>query len=412
MNSDTPAKIDAPDRLQSMLIGGFALFGAFFLAWTSVIRGFYAEYVIPPALLFATIYFLRSKMLIREYWNATPRAFGAAMLGFMIMAAIAAWRTTPLSSPFLELKPYMFFVVFYLALFSFTFFCILNDRQQIKGILRALFWGWLVGLSILTAEFTFQPLSNFMNSLGAADKIYASDFNRSVYILAVLSWLIVPTLRPRLGPVGAIAPVGVIWLLSLGSENQAVQIGLPIALAAYLAALWKPKPISTVMLAGAALLLVTAPFTYQVLFRVAPDVPGLNEVIFLVRAEIWDGVARLILKNPFLGEGFYTTMRAGNTLVEHIYFLPKAAAHPHNVFLEIWADLGFVGVIFGLLLIYAVWRGLRALSPGVLPAAIGATTMILLVLLLSYSMWSAWYIGFLAFFAGFLRLVDQSLRDV
>ncbi|MFV2093408.1 MAG: O-antigen ligase family protein, partial [Hyphomicrobiales bacterium] len=127
--------------------------------------------------------------------------------------------------------------------------------------------------------------------------------------------------------------------------------------------------------------------------------------------EIWDGVPRLILNAPLFGDGFFTTNRAGNTLVEHIYFFPKAAAHPHNVFLEIWADLGFVGVIFGLLLLYAVWRGLRALSPALLPAAVGATTMILLVLLLSYSMWSAWYIGFLVFFAGFVRLLDQSLRE-
>ncbi|MFV2093409.1 MAG: hypothetical protein ACC634_10030, partial [Hyphomicrobiales bacterium] len=58
---------------------------------------------------------------------------------------------------------------------------------------------------------------------------------------------------------------------------------LPIALIAYLAALWVPKLINMAMIGGAALLLVSAPFAYQVLFRVAPDVPGLNEAIFLVR---------------------------------------------------------------------------------------------------------------------------------
>ncbi|MHA1523732.1 MAG: O-antigen ligase family protein [Alphaproteobacteria bacterium] len=397
---------------QTVLMGGFIFFGCFLLAWVSVIRGFYLDYVIPPALLFATIYLIHLRVPTVKFWRRAPRLLVVAMLGFMVVSTIAALRSVawPVDTA-RDLKPFIFAGVFFLALYAFTFFYHLKDRRLADQMLRAVGWGWLLGVVILVAEFSFQPLSTFVNSFGGPDRIGASTFNRAVVILAVLSWLAVPVLRQRFGVYGALVPIAAMWVLSLAGESQTIQIGLPIAVLAYLAATWRPYLTCTALAGGAAMLLVSAPFAYQLLFLIAPKLPGLSEDIFLIRAEIWDGVARLALEAPIFGHGFFATPNAGKGLVEHVYFFPDLASHPHNIFLEIWADLGLAGVVFGLVLIVATWRGLRQLPRAIVPAATGATTLVVLVLLISHSLWSTWLIGFLAFFAGFVVLVSQSLVE-
>ena len=396
--------------LKSILMGGFIFFGCFLLAWVTVVRGNYLDYVIPPALLFANAYLLHIGLPAREFWGNTARPLAIALLGFAILSAIAAFRVVSLPPDTIqELKPFIFSGVFFLAVFIVNFFRTITDPAHIDWIRRAVMGGWLFGLLILVGEFSTQFILGLLNSPGNPGNLTASDFNRGVIILAALSWLAVPYLKPKLGAIGALAPVVLFWVASMFSQSQTIQIGLPISVFVYLAALWGPTLSRNVLAGGAAVLLATAPIAYQALFRIAPGIPGLSEKLFLDRAEIWDGVSRLVLDAPIFGHGFYTTKRAGTTFLEYIYFSGSNVAHPHNAFLEIWADLGFAGVIFGLVLLYSIWRGLRGLSPAVLPAALGGATVLLLVLLLSHSMWSPWIIGFLAFFAGFLSLIDQSL---
>ena len=81
------------------------------------------------------------------------------------------------------------------------------------------------------------------------------------------------------------------------------------------------------------------------------------------RVQLWRGAWNMILDHPWLGVGLDNFLYAYRTT----YALPTAwqelnLSHPHNVVLDFWTRLGFLGLVVGVwLFVAAFWQGWPAL---------------------------------------------------
>jgi len=101
------------------------------------------------------------------------------------------------------------------------------------------------------------------------------------------------------------------------------------------------------------------------------------------RARVWDAVIESAWQKPYLGHGLGSSQAVTEQFFENI-------SHPHNDYLRVWHDLGFVGLA-PLLLALASWlwilaraayRAERARGPSAEPEFAGALAMIGLMIIM------------------------------
>jgi exopolysaccharide production protein ExoQ len=112
------------------------------------------------------------------------------------------------------------------------------------------------------------------------------------------------------------------------------------------------------------------------------------------RVEIWQKAARLIAEQPVKGHGFDSSRRLGLPL------------HPHNAALQIWVELGGIGVGLVIAMLAAVAHALwpmtnRPLHLATTLAAMSSTTVIALI---SFGIWQHWWLATWGFIAALLTL--------
>jgi hypothetical protein len=114
------------------------------------------------------------------------------------------------------------------------------------------------------------------------------------------------------------------------------------------------------------------------------------------RIVIWNTVARHALETPVLGIGAGMTSASGLRVLTADAGFPENLAHAHNVFLQIWLELGALGALllcgFGLAVIAAAAR-LPGLTSAFAFALISSATI---VAAMSYDLWSPWFVATLA----------------
>ena len=119
-----------------------------------------------------------------------------------------------------------------------------------------------------------------------------------------------------------------------------------------------------------------------------------------VRADIWAAFASLLPQAPFLGHGMEASYMAGevykHTDIDN-HLLGKA--HPHNFAIQVWYELGAVGVLVFSVLITMYFRSLRSVPDKYLPAVLATTAAVWTVSVVSHGAWQAWWwslVGLLA----------------
>lgn len=186
---------------------------------------------------------------------------------------------------------------------------------------------------------------------------------------------------------------------SLGHvTSETVQFGLPGAVLAYALATRFPKAMVHIVFLAAAILLFAAPWIFQAWYSLAQtlDLPKAQQ--FLVRAEIWDTAARQSLTSPLFGHGLDATRYANILQFENTYYKGQEVWHPHNMFVQVWLDLGLIGVSLFLALLWAGWRATWRLSGGQTAAILAGVVMAIATALVTHSLWQTWTI-ILAFVA-------------
>ncbi len=111
------------------------------------------------------------------------------------------------------------------------------------------------------------------------------------------------------------------------------------------------------------------------------------------RLEIWDFVAREALKNPLLGHGVGTT-RIIEFDTNKIYFPGSSVLHPHNFALQLWLELGLVGVLAGIAVVLYLLKAMYShLSVSQNRIALPTLMAGIAMALTSYGLWQSWWLG-------------------
>jgi O-antigen ligase len=164
-------------------------------------------------------------------------------------------------------------------------------------------------------------------------------------------------------------------------RNLTAQLALPAAaLVAVLGALW-PRGVAILLAAATTAEALSLPFAMHLVNRFRPAIAPHIKISGVERLEIWDYLSSHVLQRPLLGWGLWTSrlLPATPDQVAHFIKATGSGIYPHNQWLELWVETGFLGVLLGLaIVLLALWR-IGELSPALRPFAYGAFTMAMAV---------------------------------
>lgn len=114
------------------------------------------------------------------------------------------------------------------------------------------------------------------------------------------------------------------------------------------------------------------------------------------RIGIWQEAARRIAEHPLIGHGFDATRVLGaNTGLIPGTKWPALPLHTHNAFLQVWLELGVVGIALVIAMLAAGMRALWPLAarPLALAVALATLTGTAVIALISFGVWQHWWLA-------------------
>ena len=125
------------------------------------------------------------------------------------------------------------------------------------------------------------------------------------------------------------------------------------------------------------------------------------------RIGIWHEASRLIAEQPIWGHGFDSTRVLSKTsaLIPGTPY-PALPLHTHNGLLQIWLELGGIGIVLTIALLAAAMRALWPLTakPAQLAIVLATFASTAVIALVSFGIWQHWWLATWMFAAALLQL--------
>lgn len=407
---------ESQDRLHRVLCVGAAALVSFAIAFP---RSAAAIFLVP--VLFALML-----LLVRGDRRALPLAIGPLPLALLTFAGwsllSATWSAAPLSS----LSKPLFLVGSTIGVVAFAMLARTWSAAALSAIGLGIAIGLALGGGFLCIEaLTDQALTRFAMNMfpglragqekhlaienGVVVTIAENSINRRTTIVTMLLLpvaLLASSLagwRARIVVTGAVVAIAVILLFASGHQSSQAAIvagGLGFLLVR--------------ALGSRAVWLVGAAWCVSCLF-VIPIVMALHDTnlhkqdkgLFLSarhRMVIWNYTAEQVRKAPLFGVGADATAaiteartrereRLGAPPPTDGVFQLTAARHAHNVFLQVWYELGAVGAIILTAVGVAALAAARGAPAAARPFLIGQFAAIAGMIAFSFSVWQLWFQG-------------------
>jgi O-antigen ligase len=370
--------------------------------------------------------------LIKASLNAVTLSL-FAYLGYAALSAL--WAPYPLASFLIALMG-IIIAAGSLALVNLVY---TERSEDALHMIEGLLIGLLVGLLYTIAEIAsgqaikmwaynllalspndLSPARYFTWENGRIIAIHRDDLSRNVVPIPLLIWpalMGATVLREqawrRLVFAGLIVLGGMAMLIA---PNATAKVAVFGGLLAFASARYAPRATRyAVSLAWIVACLGVIP---AVLLAHSLDLQNTSwlPLSAQLRMSIWGAIVHLVPYAPFLGVGADMTY----ALQPAVHELPLAAppdmagfrfAHPHNVYLQTWYELGLVGALlltsFGLILL----RQIGELAPAQRPYAFALFTAASVQIAFSYNLWQIWFMCLFGFAAAMLALGANVIED-
>jgi O-antigen ligase len=389
-NDRAPTRLLTDDR-------AVALFAGFFVPWISFLGDRWIDYSFPAAAAAMLVALARAGVTWGDYWRVLPKGLLAAIAGLVVLTLIGALRVIDKVDLLDKVRMLLLPGVIYLCLYLTVGLFMLRHTGLHERVLKWTLAGIGVGLVFMAAQNLSGGLyGRYVLAPLISEEYHTSYLNRAEMMLAISAWITAPFAARRYGRVAGCALPALVWLIGLFGQSEMILVGLPLSVLIYLVALRAPAATRDAVFAAALIALFVAPLAYPVIFRFAPDLPLLNSEIFLVRAEIWNAVSHFSLDSPIFGHGLHATRLAGPVPIQNLYYPPAPIWHPHNGFLQIWGDLGLVGVVCAAGVIGAGWRLAARVREEIAPTVVASFSLLTLAFVSTHAIWSTWWLGFIA----------------
>jgi O-antigen ligase len=231
------------------------------------------------------------------------------------------------------------------------------------------------------------------------------NVTRGSVVLLALTWAAAAALLDQPGKLWAGLAAAVVaagGVIALQFSQFANVVAFGAGLAAFALALIAPRLALSAVLCALVLWLFASPFVTLQLFS-DPQLWTNLPASWDARVGIWNYVCERILEQPWFGHG----LDAART---HAPLIP---VHPHSASLQIWFEMGALGVLTTAALIIAAGRDLMCKFVDNRPAAAAAAGTIGalgIVLNVSYNLWAEWWLATLFLAAGVIGALQSDKR--
>lgn len=201
------------------------------------------------------------------------------------------------------------------------------------------------------------------------------------------------------------------YMLPMEASAIAVVVGAVV----YGLALWQPRLTLNIVFIGCTAALILSPFIVSSALNRA----NLDSVDIEIsrneaqRLAIWEFTSDEIFRRPVLGHGFDSSRVIGarDNQVDGTNW-QALPLHPHNAFLQIWLELGFIGVALTCAVLWSLWREIRAQALCSEETAVYMATFcaVLTIALISFGVWQYWWIALWGLLGGALALLPNQIQ--
>jgi O-antigen ligase len=338
------------------------------------------------------------------------------------MLASASWSLDGRASAVVMLRVAMVLAGGSALVTSFT----LLPLERLRLPLIAMALGLSIGSAVVAADLALGGhLAFFLHGARPDNIDPALAYGRAATLSAILT---VPVLVGlwRLGTLRWVAAYVLLTTIAiLETSSLSAKTALAGGLLAFAAVLTLPR-LRWVMLAALGFAAVVSPLLFPVTLDADATCWVANhKPSALHRLEIWSFVAERIKERPMAGWGLDAARRlpggASQVTIHHCDAAdrPDGIAlssetlplHSHNAILQVWLELGGIGVVLGFgPLMLVIWRAFRAPAWRTRPAQAmiaGTITAAILVGLVGFGIWQEWFLSGLCVAAAFVVLAAR-----
>lgn len=295
------------------------------------------------------------------------------------------------------------------------------DAKACRWVRIAVMAGILAAMVFFAFELaTTAAITRLLRGIALADFRVPHGFNpvsRGTAVLAVLLWPAVAVLwrawgKPAWSLMTIAAAATIAILLPMLAGFLAIAVGAVTFALAYRfrRATLAVMAAAFVAYAVAAPVLSTTVLGPEILTKMDTETP----ISWEHRLGIWRHVAGKALEQPWRGHGFDASRyfgRAGDT-IKALKGGPRLEAlplHPHNAVLQLWLELGIIGIAAFLLIFAGIVRTIWSLGGHAIlgAAATASLASYLTVALLSFGVWQSWWHATAWLGAGALVIVGR-----
>lgn len=313
-------------------------------------------------------------------------------LALALLAVSATWSDSPRAYEMLRDVAYISisaFLVYHLSR-GWT----IRETLELHRVLAAWFFGFLILFTAnVLADFPLQKLFNDIPP--DADSLLVTNVpKRSSAVFVLLMWPVAFGFFLRGHKREAYATLLLTSVLSLLYNSTTAMIGSFAGLAVLLLGQWRVRLAQSIGLAA-------LPLGFVLMIVLSLSIPNLPKDFSEhvkdtgdYRLMIWNFVGRHTLDHlPFgIGiDGSRVLSSDGETVPYNKGdILPD---HPHNVYLQIWLELGIPGVIIAMLLTGLLWRRIYYAPRRIQPFIWGYVVTASITLAIAYGTWQAWWLA-------------------
>lgn len=378
------------------------------IVWEIVIAGliglyynYKQELYVLPRYLVMVLFAIPLWGLLTSLWSINPKASFLASLKILSLVTLGlSWCRLTLS---------------------------LSEDAQ-KSLIKAFLGGLFFGLLLLSAE---KILGNPWRIFW--EKSSAKAFAQGSLMISLAAW---PALywvleRPYSKLVRLSLSISLFFSIFWGLfqiDCDTSYIGLFLGICAFISTLLFPRITSFGMRLCIPLFIILFPIISLNVFK-QENIPTINTYThsssYLDRIYIWNEVATSILEHPWKGIGIDgTPHHQKNKMIREWAFTdhngismkmqsPRFALHPHNAILQLWLELGFLGVILAILLTYLTLHQIfrTKLVPTEKAICTGLFTGIFIIVWVNLGFWQSWWISGLWIIIGLTITLIKGKRD-
>jgi exopolysaccharide production protein ExoQ len=361
---------------------------------------------VAPLLIAAAVIATGTERVWGGRWPSPPLAATLPAVALIVWCAVSLiWDIQP-ADGVRKLVDLAITLASLLALLGFA--AAMDDGQQ-RQVAMALAGGVAVGLILLCIETGFDfPLYRAVMGSGDPRLIGGVEAKRATDALPLAVWPAALALV-RLGKMWFGAALVVVFtgtcaVLTASSATLGMAVSLVILVLAMLSVVWTRRVLALAVILTFALIIPGSIYAY----RAGASTSHMVKASGRHRTEIWDFAARKSLDRPLFGHGFNSSRSVPND-GEVSQFLgpghPIIPLHPHNGYLQIWLELGAVGVLIVGAALLTMLRSTARWPTTSSRFALAGYAAALVVAGLAFGIWQTWWMATLAFSVAAYRIV-------